>query len=73
MNTIDLIKSRTSYRGPYLSTKVPREHLKLIMEAGLAAPSGCNKQTTRLIAVDDEETLAKLHAVIQPEIGRAHV
>ena len=69
MNTIDLIKSRTSYRGPYLSTKVPREHLKLIMEAGLAAPSGCNKQTTRLIAVDDEETLAKLHAVIQPAVG----
>ena len=63
MNTIDLIKSRTSYRGPYLSTKVPREHLKLIMEAGLAAPSGCNKQTTRLIAVDDEETLAKLRVL----------
>ncbi len=69
MNTIDLIKSRTSYRGPYLSTKVPREDLKLIMEAGLAAPSGCNKQTIRLIAVDDEETLAKLHAVIQPAVG----
>ena len=69
MNTIDLIKSRTSYRGTYLSTKVPREHLKLIMEAGLAAPSGCNKQTTRLIAVDDEDTLAKLHEVIASPLG----
>ena len=24
-----------------------------IMKAGLAAPSGCNKQTTSLIAIDD--------------------
>jgi nitroreductase len=36
------------------------------MEAGLSAPSGCNKQTTSLIAVDDFETLKKLHKVIIP-------
>ena len=39
------------------------------MEAGLAAPSGCNKQTTSLIAVDDPDTLEKLRAVIQPPVG----
>jgi len=32
---------------------VPREDLKKILEAGLAAPSGCNRQTTSLIALDD--------------------
>ena len=32
----------------------------------LAAPSGCNKQTTSLIAVDDEELVAKLKAAIEP-------
>lgn len=69
MNIIELIKNRTSYRGPYLNAKVPREHLKLIMEAGLAAPSGCNKQTTSLIAVDDEDTLKKLYAAIHPSVG----
>ena len=47
---IDLILNRHSYRGTYLPTPVPRQHLKTILEAGLAAPSGCNKQTTSLIA-----------------------
>lgn len=69
MNTIECILSRHSYRGRFLPNPVPREHLKLIMEAGLAAPSGCNKQTVSLIAVDDPETLNKLHAVITPPVG----
>lgn len=69
MGVIDIIRERTSYRGRYASDRIPREHLQLIMEAGLAAPSGCNKQTTSLIAVDDSDILSKLHAVIQPPIG----
>jgi len=40
---IDVIISRSSYRGTYKNTSIPREDLKQIMEAGLAAPSGCNK------------------------------
>ena len=40
-----------------------------IMQAGLAAPSGCNKQTTSLIAVDDYEVLDKLKATIDPPIA----
>ena len=69
MDTMQAIFNRRSYRGAYLSTKVPREDLVRIMEAGLAAPSGCNKQTTSLIAVDDPAILEKLHAVIQPPVG----
>lgn len=61
--------NRHSYRGKYKSDPVPHEHLKLIMEAGLAAPSGCNKQTVSLIAVDDPEILRQLHAVITPPVG----
>ena len=64
-----LILSRRSYRGGYKPDAVPREHLTAIMEAGLAAPSGCNKQTTSLIAVDDPETLSKLRAVIDPPVA----
>ncbi|MCL2810577.1 MAG: nitroreductase family protein [Clostridia bacterium] len=64
MNVLTAIKERTSYRGPYQPTKVPREDLIQIMEAGLAAPSGCNKQTTSLIAVDDPDVLRKLNGVI---------
>lgn len=66
MNTFDAISSRRSYRGTYKSIPVPREHLQRILEAGLAAPSGCNKQTTSLIAVDDPEVLKALKALIDP-------
>lgn len=69
MNVLDTISARYSYRGEYLSTPVPREHLSAIMQAGLDAPSGCNKQTTSLIAVDDPQVLAQLHAVISPPLG----
>ena len=69
MNVIEAIYSRRSYRGKYKATPVPREDLAEIMRSGLAAPSGCNKQTTSLIAVDDPETLKQLHAVINPPVG----
>lgn len=69
MSVIDIIKNRHSYRGKFKSTPVPREDLITIMEAGLAAPSGCNKQTTSLIAVDNPEVLKKVHAVIDPPVG----
>ncbi len=66
----DLIMSRRSYRGTYRPDKVPREHLAAVMAAGLAAPSGCNKQTTSLIAVDDEKLLARIHGVIDPPVAQ---
>ncbi|MBR1816329.1 MAG: nitroreductase family protein [Lachnospiraceae bacterium] len=68
MNVIEAIQSRHSYRGEYKSTPVPRQDLITIMQAGLSAPSGCNKQTTSLIAVDDSEILERIHAVITPPI-----
>ena len=67
MSALKTIKERTSYRGGYESSPVPREDLTKIMEAGLVAPSGCNTQTTSLIAVDDAELLKKLREVIEPE------
>ena len=69
MNTLEAISGRYSYRGTYKDTPIPREHLKAIMQAGLDAPSGCNKQTTSVIAVDDKEVLAKLNAVIDPPMA----
>lgn len=65
MTVLEAIKSRTSYRGKYKDTPVPRDDLVRIMEAGLAAPSGCNKQTTSLIGVDDPEVLGKLYSFIE--------
>ena len=65
----EVILRRRSYREKYKPDRVPREDLTAIMEAGLAAPSGCNKQTTSLIAVDDEELLARLKAEIDPPVA----
>ena len=65
MNAFEALMNRASYRGKFESTPIPRGDLTKIMEAGLAAPSGCNKQTTSLIAVDDGAVLAKLHGVIK--------
>ena len=69
MDMLELIRMRRSYRGKYLPDPVPREHLTAILDAGLSAPSGCNKQTVSLIAVDDPEVLKALHGVIDPPVG----
>ena len=72
MDFVDLILSRHCYRGRYTQTPVPREDLRAIVEAGLSAPSGCNKQTTTLIAVDDPAMLAELYGAIgRPVEGTA--
>ena len=69
MNVREAIQCRHSYRGKYKDIPVPRDDLVKIMQAGLDAPSGCNTQTTSLIAVDDPEVLEKLHRVIIPPVG----
>ena len=69
MNTLKTIADRKSYRGKYRSDPIPRAHLNQILEAGYHAPSGCNKQTTSFIAVDDPALMVKLHSVIDPPIG----
>ncbi|MBR3143113.1 MAG: nitroreductase family protein [Clostridiales bacterium] len=70
MNTFEVINARHSYRGSYKPVQVPREDLMKIMQAGLAAPSGCNKQTTSLIAVDDPELIEKILGVIDPPVAK---
>ena len=70
MTTHTHILSRTSYRGKYTPDPVPREHLTQLLEAGLAAPSGCNKQTTSLIAVDDPDLLQKLNTLTDSPVGQ---
>lgn len=66
--TLDIIAARHSYRGTFKADKIPKEYLTAIMQAGLDAPSGCNKQTTSLIAVDDPQLLSELLGMIDPPI-----
>ena len=69
MDVMTAILERTSYRGRYEAVPVPEADLKRILEAGLAAPSGCNKQTVSLIAVNDAELLGRLYDVVVPPVG----
>ncbi len=69
MNVIEAINNRHSYRGKYKPDAVPREDLITIMKAGLSAPSGCNKQTTSIICVDDSDVLKRIQAEINPPVA----
>lgn len=64
MDLFDAIDKRYSYRGRFLSNPIPRDSLQLIMEAGLAAPSGCNEQTTSLIGIDDTELMKRVAGLL---------
>ena len=63
MQLKDAIKLRTSYRKKYKNIPVPKKDLQQIVQAGLDAPSGCNRQTTSFIAVNDPEVLDKLNKI----------
>lgn len=65
MEAFEAMMKRRSYRGMYQNEPVPREDLRKIMEAALAAPSGCNQQTTSLIAVDDPKLIRELGDMLQ--------
>jgi nitroreductase len=65
MDTFEAINKRYSFRGLYKNTPIPREDLKKILAAGLAAPSGCNKQTTSLIALDDSQLINSVSTLIK--------
>ena len=69
-SAISAIATRHSYRGAFRDEKVPVEDLKTIASAGIDAPSGCNKQTTDLIIVDDPDTLDKIKAVLDPPVAQ---
>lgn len=65
MDVLKAISERSSYRGSYKESCISKDDLRTIMKAGLAAPSGCNKQTTSLIAVDDPDILAQVRHLSQ--------
>ena len=59
LNTIDTIRTRYSCRG--FSDKIPSdEDLRIIAEAGIAAPSGMNRQLWRVIVVKNKKLIDDL-------------
>ena len=69
-SAINTIAIRHSYRGAYSPESVPEKDLMAIAKAGTEAPSGCNKQTTDVIIVNDPEVLKKIKAQIDPPVAQ---
>jgi len=63
MDFFDAVANRHSYRGPFTDQAVAGDDLRKIVQAGLDAPSGMNKQTTSFVIVDDAELVAKIAAM----------
>ncbi len=55
----DLLKKRRSVRK-YTDRKVPREVVDRLLHLTLTAPSARNTRSTRLVVVDDPQTIARM-------------
>lgn len=64
MQLQEAISNRASYRGEFTKHKVTRQDLIDIVNAGILAPSGNNRQTTSYIMVDDQDILKQLSETI---------
>jgi nitroreductase len=60
MEFFEAITQRHSYRGGYTADPVSNENIRRIISAGLAAPSGCNKQTVHICAVTKRDLLFQI-------------
>lgn len=56
METLKAISTRTSIRE-FLDKEVPLEIIKTVLEAGIKAPSGGNRQPWRFVVVTDKEKI----------------
>lgn len=68
-SAVGTISTRHSYRGEFLQESVPEEDLLTIAKAGIDAPSGCNKQTTDLVIVNDPNVLSEIKEVLDPPVA----
>ncbi len=76
MDFFEAVDARYSYRGDYTDDPVPREDLERIIRAGLAAPSGCNAQTTTFVCVTDPElvkTIGDMHTMRAFRMAKAFI
>ena len=65
MDLLSLVKQRQSCRNFDPAKPVEREKLQTILEAAVLAPSACNSQPWRYIAVDDPQRTQQLADCVQ--------
>ncbi|MCL2355580.1 MAG: nitroreductase family protein [Defluviitaleaceae bacterium] len=63
MDIFKAFEERYSHKEGFLPAPVPIEDLEKIARAGLAAPSGVNRQSVRLIILPNREAIAPVCAV----------
>ena len=68
MNLFKAIEERYSHKERFLPDSVPLADLEQIAKAGLAAPSGVNRQTVHLVILPDREALDPISA-LTPHMG----
>lgn len=67
--TLKTLLNRRSIRK-FKEVQIKDEELKLILEAGMYAPSGGNQQSALFIVVQDKETLKQIDALNASVIGK---
>ena len=60
MNTIEAIKSRRSIRRYKMDVRVPREHIRQLLEAAMMAPSACNTRPWEFVVVESRKVLDRI-------------
>lgn len=60
--TLEIIKSRRTCRQ-FLDKQITEEELNYVLEAGLYAPSGLNRQSPKFIVVQDKEVIVELSKI----------
>ena len=63
MEFFEVVNNRHSYRGPFTDAPVPDEDLSRIVEAGIKAPSGGNRQSTSFVVVNDASVIEQIAAL----------
>ncbi|MHB9032835.1 MAG: nitroreductase family protein [Anaerolineae bacterium] len=64
MDVFEAIAKRYSHKAGFAPDPVPKEDLERIARAGMAAPSGTNRQTPEFILITDREVLSGIGRII---------
>jgi nitroreductase len=60
MEFFETVINRRSYRGPFTDQAASPDDLRKIVQAGLDAPSGMNRQTTSFVIVNEPELVSQI-------------
>ena len=69
METLECIRTRRSIRK-YKDEQVPEDLLEKVLEAGMWAPTGMNKQSPTIVAITDKEQRDRLMRLNAQIMGR---